>query len=658
MRKLIHISHILTFLLLAILLFIPIDHTFSQKDTIDLLDLSLSELMNIEVVVASKTKESVYDAPGIITVISKKEINSFAETNLGEILNRVVSTSFLSANILQNNLVDFRAQSFTPYNNHTLFLLNGRPIRDPITGGLNATILNSFPVNMIERIEIIRGPGSVLYGSCAYSGVVNIITTTLEENRISVNSEFRLGSQNTQEFNASIFIKNEELSANIGITNLKSDGEFFEFTDYSGVDSSANFWHRNLGLFANFSYNNINFSSAIIDYRPYSLGGVNNSWSEDWGDKEQHISYFNDIGYLFEFNKDHHLELNVTNNRHIWHTDYGKIMEAEDIISEIIWKYSAIKNLNILIGNTMSAESHSSDYFFDGNTRSGNIYLQSDFRLNERIKLIGGIQYNKIQNVKSNISPRIGIIANLNDHIGIKILYGEAFRKGYPLETSFNIVQLLGNPNLKPEIIKTFESQYYVRYEKFQMALTAYYSYMSDIIYREIYDPVTTYLQYANGPTHDFWGFELEGKISPNNNLLFIYSANYQGNMNVNDVRNGTLHPNLMLKGGFIYSTEGFDIGIYNSYFGKPSSVSIVNPDVRNLNPDPTAYNLLSAKISYDLSKTLVKNFKYRTVIAIEGQNILGEDIRYPEFTSKGLNSLMPLRTERTIMASLSFHLK
>lgn len=50
--------------------------------------------MNIEVVVASKTKESVYDAPGIITVISKKEINSFAETNLGEILNRVVSTSF------------------------------------------------------------------------------------------------------------------------------------------------------------------------------------------------------------------------------------------------------------------------------------------------------------------------------------------------------------------------------------------------------------------------------------------------------------------------------------------------------------------------------------------------------------------------------------
>ena len=55
-------------------------------------------------------------------------------------------------------------------------LLNGRPVRESMEGGITSEMFESFPIGIIERIEVVRGPGSVLYGSDAFSGVINIIT--------------------------------------------------------------------------------------------------------------------------------------------------------------------------------------------------------------------------------------------------------------------------------------------------------------------------------------------------------------------------------------------------------------------------------------------------------------------------------------------------
>jgi len=632
----------------------PFYFSIGQNEEVkDMFEMSLSELMDMNVTVASKTSESINDAPGIITVISRKEIESFAASNLGEILNRVVSSSFLSANILQNNLIDFRAQSFTPYNNHSLFLVNGRPVRDPITGGLNATILTSFPITSIERIEIIRGPGSVLYGSCAFSGVVNIITRELKENGTVSDIEFKYGSLNTYEFNATASIKNDDLIASLSFINAYSDGEEFRFTDYLGVDSSANFWKKNMGMHVNIDYKGLSLNTGILDYRPYSLGGVDNSWSPDWGDKEQHISYYSDLGYRFSIGEKSFFQTNITSNRHIWHTDYGKIMEADDIFGEISFQSNLYKNFNILIGGTWGLGEHKSDYFFDGRSYFGSLYLQADYKIYDKLKLIVGGQFNKIRNINGNFSPRIGLIANINENFGIKALYGQAFRKGYPLETSFNIPQLLGNDKLMPELINTFEIQAFYTSEKIQLSLTGYYSNMTDIIYRDAYDTThIDWVKYFNGQSHRFWGIEFESKMNFTDNLHCLFSANYQTNENQNGVVNSSLHPNYMFKGGLIYSKEKLNIGVFNSYFGRPSDVSVINPDVINYNPAPKEYNLLSAKISYDISRLFQNRLSVK--LALEGQNLLGQDIRYPEFTTKGINSLLPLKTERLITGSIS----
>jgi outer membrane receptor for ferrienterochelin and colicin len=59
---------------------------------------------------------------------------------------------------------------------HVLFLINGRPVREVLEGGVSSDSLESFPVGALERIEVIQRPGSVLYGSDAFSGVINLIT--------------------------------------------------------------------------------------------------------------------------------------------------------------------------------------------------------------------------------------------------------------------------------------------------------------------------------------------------------------------------------------------------------------------------------------------------------------------------------------------------
>ncbi|MBI9064857.1 MAG: TonB-dependent receptor [Marinilabiliaceae bacterium] len=636
-----------------------------ENDIRTLLEMSLEDLMKLEVTIASKTSESITEAPGIVSVISRKEIESFAESNLGDILNRVVSTSFLSANILTKNSVAFRGQSFTPYNNHTLFLMNGRPIRDPISGGLNAALLTTFPVNAIDRIEIIRGPGSVLYGSCAYSGVVNLITREFGDDNSVVGGEVKAGSFGTREANAHAFVKKDDFNVTVGFKNYFTDGPEFEFIDYLGVDNEQKFWEKGSGVFANAKYKDFSFNFGLLDYKPYSLGGVDNSWSDDWGDKEQHTSYFTDFGFVQSFGDRATLNVNLTSNRHTWHTDYGKVMEASDIMGEVNFLWTPLANLNIVVGGIYGQQEHLSDYFFDGSQSYVAFYMQGDYYLNPTLKAIVGLQYNNVwlkskdlldAPVKSNTynySPRVGLIQNITGEAGVKLLYGQAFRKPYPLETSFNIPQLLGNHELDPELITTWEGQLFYNHSKYQLALTGYYSQMKDMIFRTPYSEVG--VQYVNGLKHQFWGIEYESKLRLGQNFLVLLSGNYQENKDEDNLSNAALHPNLMVKGGVIYSRKALDIGVYNSYFGKPHPVSIVNPEVNAWNPDAEAHSLLSFKVAYDLATLIHKDYQLK--IAVSGQNILNSDVQYPEFTTKGVNTLLPLRSGAYYEVSMSVHL-
>lgn len=658
-----NIKKLLPLFFLAILInFSTFLHSQENDFKVEVEIISFEELMKMAVTTASKKAESINDAPGIISVISKKELDGFAGKTLGEILNRVIGGIHLSANVFTNNLFSLRGQETTPYNNHILILLNGRPLRDPITGGLNNVIFTGFPVNILDHIEIIRGPGSVLYGSCAYSGVINLVTLNQNENGSHFEGELALGSHAVASQSFGGIIKSGDLQLSLSGMHYKDDGPEFSFTDYLNKTSKSNFDRENYSFLMNLSYKGLKVNQYYGYYKPYGLAGADNNWdlTTDPYDNNIHSIFMLDAGYTHNFSEIWTTEANINITKRNWTTDGYIDNFGRDVMFELLNRISPNDRLNIMLGATYTQSDYGGGTLIDNKLWSGSIYSQIDYKIIDEIKLIGGFQYNKIEGIDGNLSPRVGAVVNFNENLGFKTLYSQAFRKGYPLETSFDVIVFKGNLELKPELINTFEAQLFFQNEKIQSSLTYYNSKMKDIIIRKRFEdanvkPLGWYLKYLNGGEHKFWGIEFEIKASLMENLMMVGSYAYQTNESETGIENATLHPQNYLKAGLLYQDPIISLGVFNSYFSEPGEVSKLNPGVAIVNKEGEAFSLLSAKFTVELLKLFNSKSPYKLYFFAEGENLLDKDVRYPEYTSKGVNTLLPLFSGSEFLFGLKF---
>jgi len=141
------------------------------------------------VVTATRIPAKIFTIPASITSITREEIEDYDElSKLMELTPDAVinKTGFLGS--LKS--LSLRGSTYQ----QTLFLLNGRELNDPQNGGLD---LNLIPLNAIDKIEIVRGGASSLYGANAFGGVVNIITKSFYENKPYAKVSVKNGSYNT-----------------------------------------------------------------------------------------------------------------------------------------------------------------------------------------------------------------------------------------------------------------------------------------------------------------------------------------------------------------------------------------------------------------------------------------------------------------------------
>lgn len=629
----------------------------AQDDLKYLSELSISELLNVTV--ASKKYELITEAPGIVNVITKNQINKIPATNVGEILSSVAGSIFLSANVFSNNLISIRGQTTTPYNNHILILINGRPFRDPITGGLNNVIFNSIPIAIIEKIEIVRGPGSVLYGTNAFSGIINIITS---RNDFSPEYSFETYYNSLKGFDGTVTIKSKKQKINymLGIKYHTDNGEKFSFVDYLGVANSANFDKNYFSSFLNLNTQDLTFNIGYLTYNTYALAGANNNWDfDDPYDNNNHKHIFADAGYKYSINKKINLDLNLTYNHRIWTTDPDLDLVGFSLMPEILFNYKISDKHYLVLGGTYEYNKYWGEKLINDSYHTISFYSQFDYWITKNTKIITGIQLNKIENIKWRVSPRIGVIQKINDELGVKVLFSQAYRKGYPLETSFNVPVFQGNLELKPEIIDTYELQFYFQKENMRIALTGYYSKMSDIIFRNRFTDTLVqrgwYLKYINKGEHTFWGIETEFDYNPIGKVHLNGSVVFQENENDQNVFNATLHPQLYIKTGVSLTHRSFDISIFNSFYGMLNDVSNVNPDVKEINKNPENFDLLSVNVKVKLNKLFRFVKKQKLVFCIDVFNVFDKDIRYPEYTTRGVNSLIPLSSGISYQAGIKY---
>ena len=150
----------------------PAAHAAIDAGMEQLLSLSLEDLMTIKVKISTNTEQALSRAPSVVSVITAADIKATGATNLADILQSVPGV------YIKPNLFGFRPQVAIrgAPNAHTLIMVNGAPIKDLVWS--NGIFWKGLPTNMIERVEIIRGPGSALFGSDAAAGVINVITKT------------------------------------------------------------------------------------------------------------------------------------------------------------------------------------------------------------------------------------------------------------------------------------------------------------------------------------------------------------------------------------------------------------------------------------------------------------------------------------------------
>jgi iron complex outermembrane recepter protein len=138
-----------------------------------MLDLSLEALLDIEVTSVSKRAQSLSDAPAAIFVISSEDMEEQGVTNIADALRMVPG---LHVGRIDANKWAVTSRGFNGrFNNKLLVLVDGRSVYTPIFSGVYWEVQDVM-LEDIARIEIIRGPGSTLWGANAVNGVINIIT--------------------------------------------------------------------------------------------------------------------------------------------------------------------------------------------------------------------------------------------------------------------------------------------------------------------------------------------------------------------------------------------------------------------------------------------------------------------------------------------------
>jgi outer membrane receptor for ferrienterochelin and colicin len=128
-----------------------------------------------EVQAASRAAESVSDAPGSVTIIPREELTAFGYPTLADALRGVRGLYVWNDRSYQS--IGVRGVGrLGSYTNRELVLLDGHPTNDDWVGSAYIGFDGRTDLADIERIEVVRGPGSVLYGTNAFSGVVNLVT--------------------------------------------------------------------------------------------------------------------------------------------------------------------------------------------------------------------------------------------------------------------------------------------------------------------------------------------------------------------------------------------------------------------------------------------------------------------------------------------------
>jgi outer membrane receptor protein involved in Fe transport len=617
--------------------------------TPDLSSMDLDSLLNMKVTTASKFAEKLSDAPSVMAVVSQDELQRFAGMTLSEILNRVAGLNTSSGWFQDRSTIAVEGDQSRLNSGHILLLINGRPVREILEGGISSDLLESFPVRILERIEVIKGPGSVLYGSDAFSGVINLITKKAEGTSVDVSSS---GGPSGAEANSA------EMLYDRGALNVVAAGQYHQMPVWdtrmgflagplnSQTVQNASVRDDGAGAYLGVNYQGFRFMSSYtgLEEASFVAGVVGDTrWKRG----------FTDVGYDLDATSKWEMSFDFTYTRNILDDPYFPLVHRDSYSALFEWTnfYTFSEKDRITFGTLFEHIAGTELYLISppviaaqGSREQGGIYAQYEHQLTGNLKLIGGLQANKIGAIDPNVVPRGGILWNLSPNVTLKALYGGAFRAPSLDETLLNS-PLKGNPSLVPETVGTLDIQASYQSNRAQVAVAYFHSRQDKVIFLVGRTYPLTYENLAAPAT--FQGVDSEGKYHLTKGWFLMGGALYQTNQD-SAVQPLSPIPSFSAKAGLSYQAgKTADISMFDAYEGHVPGYSDA------LNPRPDAFHSVNAHLRFDLTKRWIKNDQRGLAAIFYGDNLTNTPVWLPQWGSTaGLNT-MPVNRGRTLFVGI-----
>jgi iron complex outermembrane receptor protein len=539
------------------------------------LALGLEELMETKVSISSLRPKPVYKSPGTVSIITSRDISNMPARHLTDILKTLPGFD-----VRYNNFGEYFVSSGGIDNpSNILMMINGHRFNDFYSGGA----LYDIPVDNIEKVEIIRGPGSAIYGTNAMIAVINIITKKREAVKVKAGG----GTYDTKKANLEYGRKGKDLS-------LFAFGEIYDTAGADGVVNSDALLHtpqysrapmkqkdnkRKYTLNAVMEYKSTEFSMNY--YREDR--GPNLAYENILSDKSEVSAEFVSMDIKRSFGSEERLKFTprIYFDRWVWnnriqlypdgYTDNrdlnndGSVEYFPDGIrqnkshefytigaeTKLEKRLDAVHHFTggiTIEGSALSKTSIETNY--SGEPSSGAVvrpyfsnwnnysfpqksrmvyaaFVQDDWELNENTNFVAGIRHDHYSDFGGSTNPRMSLIHSPTKKVDVKVQYATAFRAPTfkELYDKTNI-QFYGNENLGAERLESIEAGIWYKYKKNSyIYLNSFRSIIRDYITTMFNTSMAVTTEYENSGTLEVNGYSIESRHTFDNYTWINWNA-------------------------------------------------------------------------------------------------------------------------------------
>lgn len=506
---------------------------------------SLSKIQSLDevVITASKVPTKQSQTGKVVTVIGQEILAKNQGKTTTELLNQQVGITVIGS---QNNLgtnQDLYLRGAA--NGYTLILLNGMPIYDP-SGTNNSFDLNLIAIDQIEKIEILKGGQSTLYGSDAMAGVINIITKKGVGKPFGVNASLAGGSYGTFKGNLGVSGLLGKTNYSVQYGKVVSEG-FSSAVDKVGGKNFDNdgYNSNNLNVILNHQLSQKLSVNGLLTANNYTAGLDAGAFTDG---KDYELTSKNllfGLGAKYDFAKGTlHVNYNKNTNDRAFAQDSSKLSKnyirgnynGKSDFLEAYGNFSLSEKLDLLVGADTRTQNMASNYFSvsqygpyespkleNSATKTTLSSVFASFAL-KNLGIFGaeiGGRFNKHSFYGNNTTFTINPYVFIHEQIKAFVNLNSAFK----VPTQYQLFSEYGTADLKPTQSQTFEvgTQVFSKNKKSNLRVVYFMNKAKDVI---IYQSANTppYGKYVNFDKQNDQGVEIDGALNIGKLNL---SANY-----------------------------------------------------------------------------------------------------------------------------------